>query len=507
MSDRDDRIEKLEEELARKKNEIEYYEKLVAAHDRVEALAHQELVEAERTIEAQEVVQDLLLQERQDADRMIRAQQSVVELSVMEKQTAEETIRAHEQLHSLSRNEIAYAEETIRAHQEISRLSVEEISQRDMVLREILETGRQLGAILDVRKLMRRIAESLVDILGTPRVAILVNHEHNRLRPTEIVGMDADEIGAPQNGRLRELVEKCARSRRGKFERHDLVVPLVNDGGLFGVLYAGRPEKSPDLRERDLEMAEIFAQQVSVALQNARLYVTIRKRNDELLRILNIKDTLVQRISEELQAPLGDIRKVLEGVAAAQGQEAGLERARSLCDRTLRLVGKILDTRVLEEEAAQIFADAVDFRGLVDGILARHAEEVAARQLSVRVNIGTGCNGYRGSENIMRTIFDELISNAVFYNRTGGTVAIQGRRSREYLVFMISDTGTGIAAADQERIFEQFTRTETSEELNPAGAGLGLFMVREFLKYYGGTVSLRSNPGVGTRFTVTLLRH
>ncbi len=319
--------------------------------------------------------------------------------------------------------------------------------------------------------------------------------------------MTAAELGSAEGAAVRKMIEECARTRKAKYEERELVVPLVNDGGLFGVLYAGGPRGEGNLRERDLEMAEIFGQQVSVALQNARLYATIRRRNDELLRIMNIKDTLVQRISEELQVPLVDIGKVLGGLALSGEGGGNLERARGLCERSLRLVGKILDTRLLEEEAAQIFADAVDFRQLAEAILERHSEEITKRRISVRVSIAPGCNGYRGNANIMRTIFDELISYAVFYNKVGGEVLIQGRNAREYLVFVISDTGTGIAAGDQERIFEQFARTGNSQELNPAGAGLGLFMVREFLKYYGGEVSLKSSPGEGSRFTVTLLRH
>lgn len=502
----ENRVRELEAELARKSEEIAYLEKLVAAHDSLEELARRELVDAERTIEAQESLQQLLRQERQDADALIKAQQSVVELSAMEKQSAEEVIRAHEQLHSLSRLEIQQADETIRAHEEISRMSSDEIAQRDLALRTILSTGRQLTAILDMRRLFQGIGSSMRDILGTDRVVIFSHHAENRLKPAESVGLEPGQLAGPECAPLRALVERAARDKGGYLEQGALAVPLIHDGKLLGALYASRSDGQA-LRPRDLEMAEIFALQASVALHNARLYQTIRKRNDELLRLVNLKETLAQRITEEIQGPVSAVDRALTDLEGRFPTKEDMARLRQASARAVRLVNRLCDMKALEEEAAQVFADSMDFGALVQGILERHADKVRERGLSVRVSISGRCTGYRANENIMRSVFDEVISNAIYYNRQGGSVVIQGRRTREQLVFVITDTGVGIDSEDTERIFEQFARTETSMTLNPAGAGLGLFMVRIFLKYYGGEVQVKSTPGVGTKFILTMLRH
>mgnify|MGYP003818127157 CR=1 FL=1 len=500
------RIRELEGELAKKNEEVQYLERLVAAHDSLEELARRELVDAERTIEAQESLQQLLRQERQDADALIKAQQSVVELSAMEKQTAEEIIKAHEQLHSLSRLEIQQADETIKAHEEISRMSTDEIAQRDLALRTILETGRRLSAILDTRRLFQGIGKGLETLLGTERVVIFSHTAENRLRPVEMIGIGADVIASPEESGLRALVERAAREKAGCLEGYALAVPLIHDGKLLGVLYAART-MSVSLRPRELEMVEIFALHASVALHNARLYQTIRKRNDELLRLINLKETLAQCVTEEIQGPVVAVDKALADLEARFPMREELGRIRQSSSRAVRLVGRLCDMKALEEEAAQIFADSINFSELVRTILDRHADKVEERNLRVRVSISENCNGYRANGHIMRSIFDEVISNAIYYNTNSGMVTIQGRRTREQLVFVITDTGVGIDAKDLERIFEQFARTENSMELNPAGAGLGLFMVRIFLKYYGGDIQVKSTPNEGTRFTLTMLRH
>lgn len=487
LSDLKKRIRELEAELAKKNEEIAYFEKLAAAHDSLGEFARRELMDAERTIEAQENLQILLRQERQDADAIIRAQQNVAELSAMEKQSAEEMIRAHE---------------------EISRMSATEIAQRDRALRTILFTGRQLSSILEVRKLFQAIGTSLQDLLGTRQIAIFTHSSVNRLKLAHSLGFDVEQLNGPVASRWRALVEQTAHDRKGHLDtaRGALAVPLIHDGAFLGALYAAQMDEEI-LRARDLEMAEIFALQASVALHNAHLYETIHKRNDELLKLINLKETMAQRITEEIQVPVSTLDRALADLEDRFPTREDMVRLKQTSTRAMRLVNRLCDMKALENEAAQIFSDSIDFEALVQGIFEKHADKVRERGLSLRVSISKNCAGYRANENIMRSIFDELISNAICYNRPGGSVAIQGRRTREHLLFVISDTGVGIAEEDIETVFEQFFRAETSLTLNPAGAGLGLFMVRLFLKHYGGEIQVKSKPGVGTKFILSMLLH
>ena len=98
-----------------------------------------------------------------------------------------------------------------------------------------------------------------------------------------------------------------------------------------------------------------------------------------------------------------------------------------------------------------------------------------------------------------------MISNAIFYNRVDGKIEIRGYKQGDYLMVDIIDSGHGIKKSDIHSVFEQFYRTETSPTLNEKGAGLGLFLVRKFLRYYNGDVSVDSTYGVGSKFSARLL--
>ena len=104
-----------------------------------------------------------------------------------------------------------------------------------------------------------------------------------------------------------------------------------------------------------------------------------------------------------------------------------------------------------------------------------------------------------------RTILDEVVSNAIFYNKPEGMVTIQGSATSQFLKLEVIDTGHGIRKEDLEKIYEQFYRSIDSASMNQAGAGLGLFMVKNLLKSYGGDISVQSTFGEGSKFTLTFL--
>jgi signal transduction histidine kinase len=97
-----------------------------------------------------------------------------------------------------------------------------------------------------------------------------------------------------------------------------------------------------------------------------------------------------------------------------------------------------------------------------------------------------------------------LINNAIKYSHEGGTVTLRVFGVDDSLQIEVADTGIGIPAADQDRVFEEFYRSEEARKLTPDGTGLGLSIVRTIAEAHGGTVTVESAVGVGTKFTVTL---
>jgi signal transduction histidine kinase len=101
-------------------------------------------------------------------------------------------------------------------------------------------------------------------------------------------------------------------------------------------------------------------------------------------------------------------------------------------------------------------------------------------------------------------IFNNLISNAVKYNKEGGRVDCSVRREKDSVKIIISDTGIGISQEDSERIFQDFVRIKNQETKNITGSGLGLSIVRKIVDMYKGDIEVQSTPGKGSTFTITL---
>jgi signal transduction histidine kinase len=123
-------------------------------------------------------------------------------------------------------------------------------------------------------------------------------------------------------------------------------------------------------------------------------------------------------------------------------------------------------------------------------------QQAQARNLGLRLEfdcpatIGT----IPGDERRLKQVMFSLVSNALKFTPAGGSVTVAARREGERVALIVSDTGIGVAAEDQARIFEKFERGNTRQ----SGAGLGLALVKSFIELHGGTVELRSSPGEGT---------
>jgi signal transduction histidine kinase len=104
----------------------------------------------------------------------------------------------------------------------------------------------------------------------------------------------------------------------------------------------------------------------------------------------------------------------------------------------------------------------------------------------------------------MEIIFNNLISNAVKYNRFGGKADITIDSTDNEVILVFTDSGIGISEADRENLFTEFMRVRNERTKNISGSGLGLSIVRKVIELYHGTIKVESTPDVGTVFTVRL---
>jgi two-component system sensor histidine kinase SaeS len=176
-----------------------------------------------------------------------------------------------------------------------------------------------------------------------------------------------------------------------------------------------------------------------------------------------------------------------------------------IADQMHSTVDKVVTIQELEKEIDDLFSDTIEFRELFEFIIEYYRDEIERRNLTVNVELPGDLNTYHGNMTIMRTIFAELISNSIMYNKPGGRVDIKAHRRGDFIRIDIVDTGYGIKEEDIENIFQQFYRTENSADMNDKGAGLGLYLVKKFIKYYNGDIKVKSVYGEGSTFSVRLM--
>lgn len=214
-------------------------------------------------------------------------------------------------------------------------------------------------------------------------------------------------------------------------------------------------------------------------------------------------------LAHELKAPLGAVggyvevlRERLVEPGSARYDEV-LERCRVRIDGMQRLIADLLDLTRLESGQKRREAVPVDLAEVARHALETAAPAAAARQVSLALAAPEAVPMV-GDPGELEILLNNLVSNAVKYNRPGGRVDVAVAPAGGGVVLSVADTGIGIAPGDVDRLFGEFVRIRTEETADVPGSGLGLSIVKKLVELAGGAVSVESAPGKGSTFTVRL---
>lgn len=220
---------------------------------------------------------------------------------------------------------------------------------------------------------------------------------------------------------------------------------------------------------------------------------------------------LISVVAHELKAPLAAIEGYLQLLQdPATGENA--ETRGHMLDRSLlrlqgmrKLIFDLLDLTRIEsgqKKRELVPLDLAEIAGLaLEGVRV----EAERRGIALRQTI-TGDARMCGDRGELEIIFNNLVSNAVKYNRDGGEVELRLEGDADSLRVAVRDTGIGISAEEQSKLFGEFSRIKNAQTRNILGSGLGLSIVRRLARLNGGDASVTSEAGVGSTFTVTLAR-
>lgn len=218
-----------------------------------------------------------------------------------------------------------------------------------------------------------------------------------------------------------------------------------------------------------------------------------------------VRFNFISVLAHELKAPLNAVEgylNILRGTETDQNLQM-IERSIVRVDGMKKLIGDLLDLTRIESGKRERVIARLDMVALARASMELFAVDAERRGIAMELD-ADGDVELHADAGEAEIVLNNLISNAVKYNRDGGQVTVELRRRDGGVRVRVSDTGIGLTAEEQGKLFNEFTRIKNEHTVKILGSGLGLSTVRKIANLYEGEASVTSEPGVGSTFTVTL---
>ncbi len=278
-------------------------------------------------------------------------------------------------------------------------------------------------------------------------------------------------------------------------------------GGHAGRLVVGLNPQRP-FNEEYRAFLELVASQLGTALTNARAYEEERKRAEALAEIDRAKTAFFSNVSHEFRTPLTLILGPLEDLLHADAHRSIADRDRlelvhrnSL--RLLKLVNTLLDFSRLEAGRVQALFEPTDLAAVTTDLASAFRSAIESAGMALAVDCPPLGQPAYVDRDMWEKIVLNLVSNAFKYT-LAGHISVSLRNTGSSIVLAVKDTGVGIPEREQPHVFERFHRVEGIQGRTHEGTGIGLALVQELAKLHGGSVTVVSQPGAGSTFTVTI---
>ena len=289
-----------------------------------------------------------------------------------------------------------------------------------------------------------------------------------------------------------------------------LIVPLVGPERIFGALVLQRREAG-EFPAETVRLMQTLASQSVLAIQNARLFREIADKSEQLALASQHKSQFLANMSHELRTPLNAIigvsEMLREDAEALKQDTEPLDRVLGASRHLLALINDILDLSKIEAGRMELNLASFSLAPVIEEVI-KTIEPLAAKNGNqVVVHCDREIGTMHADQMRLRQGLLNLMSNANKFTERG-TITIDARHRQEndsdWITFAVTDTGIGMTPEQMGKLFQEFSQASSSTASKYGGAGLGLAISRRFCQMMGGDITVASELGKGSVFTVRL---
>jgi signal transduction histidine kinase len=287
-----------------------------------------------------------------------------------------------------------------------------------------------------------------------------------------------------------------------------LGVPLMREGAAVGALLLGRTAPRA-FTSPQIELLETFADQAVIAIENVRLFDEIQDKSRQLEIASQHKSQFLANMSHELRTPLNAILGYSELMAdGAYGEPSEkmlgvLKRLESNGKHLLGLINDVLDLSKIE--AGQLVLELSDYsiQDIVQTVRSTLEPLATDKKLGFRVEVASQLPPGRGDGRRLTQVLINLVGNGIKFT-DAGEVVIKAEAADGSFHLSVRDTGPGISAVDQAKLFQEFQQADNAITRKKGGTGLGLAISKRIVEMHGGKIWVESQVGQGSTFAFTL---
>jgi signal transduction histidine kinase len=321
------------------------------------------------------------------------------------------------------------------------------------------------------------------------------------------LALDGEKIvDATRNTVISSVDQMPPGEIRDLAEAHDygplLTLPMVTGGEMVGTVIGVRAVWRPQFGPEEVQRAEILAPVIGAAAKVARLVGEIREANQ-------VKSRFLANMSHELRTPLNAILGFSQVLSAAdfgplnERQQRYVGHIESSGIRLLELINDILDLSKVEAGLLELRPERLDLAQLMISCHSEIERIAANKGVDLVYNLTPGIWAWAEPRRLQQVVLN-LLTNAVKFTAAGGQVTLSTALVDGHVQAIVSDTGIGIAPEEHDRIFDEFVQADDDTAREQKGTGLGLSLSRKLTELMGGTLTVSSEIGKGSRFTIEL---